>query len=171
MPSVSIRSQLIGAWELTEYCAYLPSDESDKLYPMGPEAQGIIMYTPDGYMSAQLLTPGQKPFGENEFGGGTEAEWAITGKHYVAYTGNFYLDESGDEKDRPILMHNMRCANLPYLLGDTQRRVMKIVDEPDGKYLILSLDNPAMLHGVPRMIRVRWRRLPDNQASTPPKIA
>jgi hypothetical protein len=169
MTSTSIRSQLVGAWGLTEYCAYLPNDESDKLYPMGPDAQGIIMYTPDGYMSAQLLTPGQKPFGENEIGGGTEAEWATVGKHYVAYTGKFYLDENGDEKGRPILMHNMQNANLPNLLGDTQRRIMKIVDESDGKYLVLSLDNPAMFHGTPRIIRVRWRRLPNNQASTPPR--
>jgi hypothetical protein len=170
MSSTSLRLQLIGTWELIEYCAYLPHDESDKQYPMGPDAQGIIMYTPDGYMSAQLLTPGQKSFGETQIGAGTDAEWATVGKRYLAYTGKFYLDERGDEKGRPILMHNMRIANLPYLIGDTQRRVMEIVEESDGKYLVLSLDNPVTWYGVPRMIRVRWRRLTDNQASTPSKM-
>ncbi|OAL39714.1 hypothetical protein AYO20_01111 [Fonsecaea nubica] len=165
----SIRSQLIGAWELIEYYAYLPHDESNRVYPMGQDAKGIIMYTPDGYMSAQLQTPGQKPFGE--WAGrktGSDADWAAVGRNYVAYTGAFYLDERGDAKGRPILKHNMRYSNLPYLVGDIQRRIMRFVDESDGKYLELSLDDPAKFEGEDRMIRVRWRRLPLNQASTPP---
>jgi hypothetical protein len=167
--NASLRSQLIGAWELIEYCAHLPNDGSNKYFPMGPEARGIIMYTPDGYMSAQLLTPGQKAFGENR-GAGSDDEWATVGKSYVAYTGQFYLDEKGDEQGRPILMHHMRTSNLPYLVGDTQRRIMKIVDESDGRYLVLGLDDPMKFPGAdePRIIRVRWRRLPLNQATTPP---
>ena len=58
MATKSLRDQLVGAWELIEYSAHLPNDPSNKKYPMGPDAKGIIMYTPDGYMSAQLLTPG-----------------------------------------------------------------------------------------------------------------
>jgi len=160
----SLREQLIGAWELIEYCAYMPNDESDKKYPMGPEAQGIIMYTPDGHMSAQLLTPGQKQFSAP----GTDADWAELGRNYVAYTGQFYLDEQGD-KQGPILLHHMRSANLPYLVGDTQRRLCKIQEESDGRYLVLSLGEPMKVFGEDRMIRVRWRRMPDNQATKPPE--
>lgn len=47
----SLREQLIGAWELVSYSAYLPSDKSNAIFPMGENAGGIIMYTPDGYMS------------------------------------------------------------------------------------------------------------------------
>ena len=36
-----------------------PVDGSAPFYPMGEEPQGIIMYTPDGYMSAQLMHPGR----------------------------------------------------------------------------------------------------------------
>jgi hypothetical protein len=164
--TTSLRSQLIGAWELVEYCAHLPNDESNKRYPMGIDGKGIIMYTPDGYMSAQLLRPGQTPFNK---GGqeGTDSEWATVGRNYVAYTGPYYLDESGDEQGRPILLHHMRTSNLPYLVGDTQRRIVKIVHEPDGKYLVLGLDEPMKVDGEDRIIRVRWRRLPDNQASSP----
>jgi hypothetical protein len=46
----ALRDQLVGAWELIKYSAYLPSDQSNAIYPMGENAQGIIMYTPDGYM-------------------------------------------------------------------------------------------------------------------------
>ena len=158
--SKSLRDQLLGAWELIEYCAYMPDNESDKKYPMGPEAQGIIMYTSDGYMSAQLLTPGQKKFEAP----GSEAQLAEMGKRYVGYTGQFYLDEAGDAQG-PILLHHMRTANLPYLLGDTQRRLVKIVEEEDGRYLHLSLGDTMKVFGEDRMVKVRWKRLPDNHGA------
>ena len=161
----SLRDQLVGAWELVEYCAYLPDDETNKKYPQGADATGIIMYTPDGYMSAQLQTQGQKPFSAAN---GTEAQWAEAGKSYAAYTGRYFVDEKGDEKGRPILKHEMSSSSLPYLRGDIQRRIVNIVDEADGKYLVLSLDDPMKVLGEDRMIRVRWRRLPVNQAPSPP---
>lgn len=159
----SLREKLIGAWELVEYAGHLPDDESNKKYPMGPDAKGIIMYTPDGYMSAQLLTPGQPKF---EYPG-EEKEWAQVGKNYIGYTGQFFVDEEGDEAG-PVLMHQMRCAILPGLLGDVQRRLVKIQDESDGRYLILGVQGTMKVHGEDRVVRVRWRRLPDNSSATKP---
>ena len=164
--SPTLREKLIGAWELIEYSAHLPNNEADKKYPMGPNATGIIMYTPDGYMSAQLLTPGQSKFSSP----GSQADWAEAGQRYVAYTGHFYLDEKGDDAG-PILLHHMRVANWPSLVGDTQRRLMKIQEEDDGIYLVLSLNHTMKVFEEDRLIRVRWKRLPDNQAIKPPSTA
>jgi hypothetical protein len=164
MATKSFRDQLIGAWELIEYSAHLPNNKDDKKYPMGPEAKGIIMYTPDGYMSAQLLTPGQSPFSRPE---GSESEWATVGKSYVAYTGEFFLDEQGDENG-PVLLHHMRTASWPGLVGDTQRRLCRIVEEEGGRFLYLSLKETMKVFGEDRLVVVRWRRFPDNQASKPP---
>jgi len=163
----SLRSQIVGAWELKQYYAYLVGDESNKYWPMGENAQGIIMYTPDGYMSAQLLQPGQKSFGEDR-AGGTDADWAAVGRNYVAYTGHFFLDEKGDAEGRPILKHHMRTSSLPYLIGDTQRRMVKITEESDGRYLNLGTENPMEMKGEKRVIVVRWRRLPNNSSATTP---
>lgn len=106
--SKSLREQLIGAWELIEYCAYLPKDESDKKYPMGPEAKGIIMYTLDGHMSAQLLIPGQKPFSSP----GTDDDWAQLGKNYVAYSKIFVDAEAfGGKKRRELLTSDQQAIS------------------------------------------------------------
>jgi hypothetical protein len=150
------------------YYAHKVDDESDKVWPMGENAQGIIMYTPDGYMSAQLLSPGQKPFNEDR-SGGPEAEWATFGRRSVGYTGQFFLDEKGDEQRRPILMHHMRVSSSPSLLGDTQRRMVRITEESDGRYLNLGLESPIEMKGEKRVVVVRWRRMPNNsQGTTPP---
>ena len=48
--SEKLRDQLIGAWKLVSYVEK-PIDGSAPFYPMGENPMGIIMYTPDGYMS------------------------------------------------------------------------------------------------------------------------
>ncbi len=54
--SEGLRDRLIGAWTLVSY-QEIPVDGSDPFEPLGHEPQGIILYTPDGYMSAQLSRP------------------------------------------------------------------------------------------------------------------
>ena len=160
----SLRSKLLGAWELLEYCTYLPSDESDKKYPAGKDAKGIIMYTEDGYMSAQVQDPGQKTFGEDR-GAGTESEWAELAHRFTAYTGRFNLHEAGDEGGRPILVHHADISNMPYLCGNEQRRLIEIVGEGDGRRLVLRTEQPVSQNSKEvRSARVTWRRMPVNQA-------
>ncbi|KAK3052695.1 hypothetical protein LTR09_006177 [Extremus antarcticus] len=153
-----LRDQLVGAWELISYTAFTPDDKSNSIHPMGPQAQGIIMYTPDGYMSAQLQTPGLKQ----------DASLADIGSHYIAYTGHFWLDESGDHHG-PLLVHEMRNSNLPRIIGDRQRRLIQIKDEEGGRFLILSTADPIDMAGTMRIPLVRWRRLEENLATREPE--
>jgi hypothetical protein len=51
---VPLHNDVLGAWELVSYT------EGDNhggpiTYPLGPDALGLIMYTADGYMSAQIM--------------------------------------------------------------------------------------------------------------------
>ena len=159
----SLRSQLIGAWELVDFSAW-KEDGSDIVYPLGKDAQGIIMYTPDGYMSAQLQRPGQTPFKVNDLNGGTPEEWKQAGENYLAYTGPYYVDESGNE---PILQHHMTDCSFPNWLGNTQRRLVKITEEGGEKYLTLGPESASHVLGAMRDAKLKWRRLADNQASKP----
>lgn len=58
--SDGLRERLIGAWTLVSY-QEIPVDGSESFEPLGPDPRGIIMYTPDGYMSAQLSRPDRPP--------------------------------------------------------------------------------------------------------------
>jgi hypothetical protein len=49
--STTLREQLIGAWKLASYVEK-PVDGSPATYPLGETPRGLILYTPDGYMSA-----------------------------------------------------------------------------------------------------------------------
>lgn len=54
---VSIAQRIVGAWELVEYST--TSDTGKVDYPLGPEARGLIIYSADGYMSAQIMRSGR----------------------------------------------------------------------------------------------------------------
>ena len=159
----SLRSQLLGAWELVDYSAWKEVG-NDTVYPLGKDAQGIIMYTPDGYMSAPLQRPGQTLFKFNNLNGGSPEEWRQAGESYIAYTGPYYVDESGNE---PILQHHMTDCSFPHWLGSTQRRLVKITEDGGQKFLTLGPESVSRVLGAMRNTQLKWRRLADNHVSKP----
>jgi hypothetical protein len=88
------------------------------------------MYTPDGYLSAQISIPGQQKF---EAVTANESDWAECGKRYFAYSGPFFVTE---EDGKVKLRHNMRIGNRPAMVGDVQLRAWRF--EEDGRLLVLS---------------------------------
>ena len=48
---------IVGTWRLVEQ--YIVTKDNQKIYPLGKDAAGFIMYTHDGYMSAQLMAQGR----------------------------------------------------------------------------------------------------------------
>ncbi|MCX4460514.1 lipocalin-like domain-containing protein (plasmid) [Streptomyces sp. NBC_01340] len=58
-----LRAALIGTWRLVSYEA-TSVDDGEVVRPYGEHPLGLIMYTADGYMSAQITTPDRPLFGE-----------------------------------------------------------------------------------------------------------
>lgn len=134
------RSKLIGAWELISYRCESVDGKGEIHYPMTENASGIIMYTPDGYMSAQLMAPGVPKFADGDLMGGTTEELIAVAKNYLAYSGPFSVTE--DKNGKPLLKHTMEVASFPNWLGNTQVRSAQMVD--GGDRLILSTDGPIL---------------------------
>jgi hypothetical protein len=87
-----LRDRLIDAWKLISY-EERPVDGSPALYPMSEEPMGTIMYTPDGFMSAQLMKPDRKLFASGDGFEGTDEEYKEESSTYIAYSGRFHVDE------------------------------------------------------------------------------
>jgi hypothetical protein len=152
MGKKGLREQLIGAWRLVSYIES-PVDGSPKRFPMGEKAQGIIMYTPDGYMSAQLMTPGRRNFASGDWFKGTPEETAEEASGYIAYSGPFHVDE-----DHQSLTHSMNVSLFPGWIGQTQPRVVKI----DGNRLHLGTASPIKSGGTDVMADLIWVRAEAN---------
>jgi hypothetical protein len=140
-PSSTLRSQLIGAWTLESYIAYpTPTSPLQRpTFPMTKNVTGLIIYTPDGYMSAQMLIPGQRSFKRGE---GDEAQWAEAGKRCFAYCGPYYISlEQGEHGMEEVLRHTFQHCSLPGWVGDVQVRTHRF--EEDGRVLVLGSEGPT----------------------------
>ena len=104
---MTTRSQMLGSWQLVRFESRDTATGSVCM-PLGDDLQGLILYTDDGFMSAQIA-PG---------GSGTPlAEPA----GYIAYTGPFHVDEQAG-----IVHHEVRMATMPELLAGPQLREVHV---------------------------------------------
>jgi len=146
--SEKLRNRLIGAWKLVSYVEK-PIDGSAPSYPMGENPMGIIMYTPDGYMSAQLMRPDRKAFSSGDWFDATTDEYREEATTYIAYSGPFHVNEG--EK---TLSHSMFVSMYPNWIGQTQPRIVSI----DRDVLHLSTASPFKSSGKIVNAYVRWKR-------------
>ena len=79
------RNALIGSWSLVAYTE-TDAETGEVSHPMGETPQGLILYTTDGYMSAQLGVVGRKAFASADPYGGATDEYAAAGTTYLAYS-------------------------------------------------------------------------------------
>ncbi len=147
-----LRTQLIGAWELVSYIEF-PVDGSAPSYPLGENAKGLIIYTPDGYMSAQLMGENRPAFQSGDWFNGTSEEYIAEAKSYIAYSGRFFVDEK-----KQTLMHEMQVSFFPNWLGQKQQRIVALEDN----LLKLSPAQPILSQGKLVMSRLVWQRAKAN---------
>ena len=146
--AAGLREQLIGAWKLISY-EELPVDGGPSYYPMSEKATGIILYTPDGFMSAQFMEPDRKLFASGDWFNGTDEEYRQAASTYVAYSGPFDVDE-----ERNIVTHSMFVSILPNWIGHAQPRAVRI----EGDDLYISSVSPFHLRGRTVNAQLHWRR-------------
>ncbi|GAB7341055.1 hypothetical protein MBLNU457_7377t1 [Dothideomycetes sp. NU457] len=163
-PVPTLQSRLIGAWRLESYTAYpLPTSKIQRpTFPMTKNVTGLIMYTPDGYMSAQMLIPGQKSFKRGE---GEESQYAEAGKRSFSYAGPYYISNEGEGREE-VLRHTFMVCNLPGWVGDLQVRTWRF--EEDGQVLVLGSEEPTEIKGDKRIPVLKWRRARNNTHGSPP---
>jgi hypothetical protein len=147
-----LREQLIRAWKLISY-EERPVDGSPSFYPMSERPMGIIMYTPDGYMSAQLSQPNRKPFASGDWFKGTDDDYKQGASTYIAYTGEFHVDE-----EKKTLTHSMFISMFPNWIGQTQPRVVTLEEDE----LHLSSASQIQSSGKSVMSYLKWKRATKN---------
>ena len=144
----NLRDRLIGAWKLVDIVEE-PVDGSAPRRPMGERPIGLILYTPDGYMSVQIMHRDRAVPASPDSADLTPEEYRQEAMTYFAYSGPFHVDE-----EKGALTHSMSVSLFPGWVGQTQARVVEI----DGGSLRLSTAAPWLSHGKLVMTHLRWRR-------------
>jgi hypothetical protein len=143
-----LRDRLIGAWKLTSYVEK-PVDGGPPNHPMSEHPQGIIMYTPDGYMSAQLMRPNRAPFASSDWYRAKPEEYGREGATYFAYSGPFQVDE-----ENRTVTHHVVVSLFPNWIGQTQIRTVRL----EGDMLTLGTASPIQSGGQKVNALLQWER-------------
>jgi hypothetical protein len=146
--SSSLRASLVGAWALVS-CTETDVETGDVFLPMGETPVGFILYTPDGYMSAQLSAPGRANFSDGDMYRGTPDEYTAAGLSYLAYSGPYHVDET-----HQTIEHGMTVSAFPNWTGERQLRLAEL----DGDQLTLRTNGPTMFSGSMKDAVIVWRR-------------
>jgi hypothetical protein len=130
-------SDLVGAWVLDEM--YAEDEDGGRTHPMGRDAGGMIMYTPDGYMSAitpfaARFLPADRP---------SDEERAEAFSTYFNYAGTWALADD-------TVTHTIQTALDPNMVGMSLSRDIT----RDGAKLVFSGLGPD---GVTRQFII-WKR-------------
>ncbi|GAX56415.1 lipocalin-like domain-containing protein [Streptomyces olivochromogenes] len=141
-----VRNKLLGAWNLVSYTA--TSTDGQVIHPLGPRPQGLIVYTPDGHMSAQLCRGDRPHMGSDRLEEAATEELAEAALTYVAYGGPFHV------ADPTTVEHHVTTSIFPNWVGRPQVRTVTFEDE----LLKLSLATPTRLWGTHRTAELTWRR-------------
>ncbi|KVD50804.1 hypothetical protein WT97_19650 [Burkholderia sp. MSMB1459WGS] len=147
MLASQLRERLVGAWRLVSY-EIRPCDGSPSAYPLGRDVRGWILYTPDGYMSAQLMAAGRPRYTNGDLQGGTDDECAAAARGYIAYSGPFQVADDG------TLTHAMDVSLFPNWIGDVQQRAVML----DGDRLQLGTVAPVRIDGREVDAVLLWAR-------------
>ncbi|HVR00317.1 MAG TPA: lipocalin-like domain-containing protein [Mycobacterium sp.] len=148
-----LREKILGAWRLVSYV-----EQDDRggpvTFPLGRDAVGLIIYTSDGYMSAQLMRSGRHAYEQPDIAGGTTAQAAAAAEGYLAYSGPYDVDESAS-----VVHHRVAVSLLPNWLGTVQLRHGSLKDNQ----LTLVAEIP-LREAIIRSTLV-WARAPDHHPS------
>lgn len=139
------RDDILGTWQLVSWTAEADGEVS---HPLGVDPAGTIVYTADGYMSAQLMRRDRPAYDRPLPTGGTTDQLAAAAIGYLAYSGPFTLDESTG-----IVHHHVEVSLVPNWVGGTQDRSARL----DGATLVLSADTTSR-RGIISHSTLTWRR-------------
>jgi len=135
---------LCGTWKLDDWQRISPDGKVDR--PLGENAVGLLVYTPQGQMSVQLAAAGRPPIDSRDPLGGTPAEQAAAYSGYLAYFGRWTVPEPG------TVTHLIDAALYPNWSGIEQVRPFTL----DRPHLVLRTPPTPMPDGTVVVNQLSW---------------
>jgi hypothetical protein len=136
-------NELVGAWQLRRWqCTY---EDGTTTEPFGPDAEGLLLYSADGWMSACIMVPGRARLSTANPREAPELERAAAFDGYFSYCGRWRVLD-----DR--VQHEVTIALNPGMVGTLQLRHARL----EGSELTLSAEEPAPSGS--RRHRLLWYR-------------
>jgi Lipocalin-like domain len=143
-----IRPQLVGTWVLQAYLEE-PVDGRPGIRPFGERPGGFLIYTEDGYVSAQLMKQDRPAFKSTKWLDGTPEEYRAAASSYIAYSGTYEVNDK-----EATVTHIPDVALIPNWIGGRQKRWITL---EEGR-LTLRTAETVGTDGSLVVARLEWLR-------------
>jgi len=144
----SLNDQLLGTWHLEDYTE-TPIAGGEIRHPFGEYPQGFLIYTHEGFMSAQLMKVGRRKFVSDDWSVGTPDEYREQSIGYISYAGTYEVDITSN-----TVTHHITVALYPNWIDSRQKRQITF----EHNRLILQTQEYARSDGVNVVSHLYWKR-------------
>jgi len=131
---------LVGAWKLLTYEKRY--GDGQLIYPFGPTPSGLLIYSAQGTVSAQFMTPERPLLTSPEISRASDVELAAVARNYFSYAGTYSID-----MELQVVYHEVVISLVPNLVGKKLCRDFQ-----------LDWDQLHISHGKDVVTRLLWRR-------------
>jgi hypothetical protein len=138
---------IVGAWKLVSFQVRTENDQV--LYPYGEDAQGSIIYTESGRVSAQLTRANRPRFEATDEIKGVVVDFAGSVNGCISYYGSYEYDEEGG-----FVVHRLEGS----LFQDWEGQALKRHAEVTGNRLKLTAQT-AWAGSRESVLMVEWERI------------
>jgi len=135
--------RLVGTWQLRHW--HTVYEDGTTTEPFGPGAEGLLLYSADGWMSACIMAAGRARLSGTNPREAPELERAAAFDGYFSYAGRWRILERR-------VQHEVTLALNPGLVGTLQLRDARLADQE------LTLSAEESVRGGMRLHRLVWRR-------------
>ena len=138
-------NRFIGSWRLVSF-EYRNTD-GQITFPFGKDAQGYIMYSPDGYMSVAIMMADRRRFASDNLRESTDKESVEAFRSHFSYCGKYSISSNK-------VIHHVEVGSFPNWTGEELERTYEFY----GNRLTLSTP-PTLIGGVQRIGQLVWERV------------
>ncbi len=112
---MNIKEKFIGTWKFRSMIVH--TSKGKIIYPYGEKIFGMLIYTPNGYMSVLLMHPDRKKFASDDLLAGTLEEIKEAYEGFDAYCGTYTVD-----REKGTVTHHIEGSKFPNWVGTDQVR-------------------------------------------------
>jgi Lipocalin-like domain len=151
---MNTKTKFKAHWSLLSMSAIAQGDDENikgGIYPIGRNVRGLLSYSENGMMSAQLGSAMRPNFSDNDFRKGSDIEIREAFNGYISYFGTYQIVEKSG-----IIIHDVQMSMFPNWIGTKVKRYFEF---SDGEQILTLKATPIDYDGKIRTPTLVWRRI------------